>query len=57
MIFDRLVRQGIIVQVGEDRYYLDEEKEQEVRKRRLPILLVILIFVLIAFLIAMNASR
>lgn len=57
MIFDRLVSQGIIVPVGDDRYYLDEEKEHEVRKRLLPILLVIFILVLILALAAIAANK
>lgn len=57
MIFNRLVRQGVIVPVGEDRYYLDEQKEQEISRKRLPVLIAALFLVLILFLLIMNTSR
>ena len=56
MIFDRLVSQGIIVPVGDDRYYLDEEKEHEIKKRLMPVLLIIAILVLILVLASMYTN-
>ena len=54
IIFRKLVRDGIIVQAYQGRYYLDELREKNVGKRRRDIigiiLMVIAIIVLIAFL-------
>ena len=54
MIFDRLVRQGILVPAGNDRYYLDEAKEKETRRKRLPVVIIAMIILLIALLIIFN---
>ena len=53
VIFNRLVRNGILLATHDGRYYLNEIREKEVRKRRQDIigivLMVIAIIVLIAF--------
>lgn len=57
VIFDKLVRQGVIAQAGEDRYYLDQQREEEVRKKRIPLLIVALIVVLIVLLSVWTTNR
>ena len=53
VVFSRLVRNGILLPTQDGRYYLNESREKEVRKRRQDIigivLMVIAIMVLIAF--------
>ena len=56
-IFDRLVRMGIIVPVGNDLYYLDEQKEMQVRKRRILIMIVVSVLILIAMLLFINTQN
>ena len=52
-IFNRMVRNGILIPIHDGRYYLNEAREKEVLKRRQDIigiiLMVIAIMVLIAF--------
>lgn len=57
MIFDKLVRQGVIAQAGEDRYYLDQQKEEEVRNKRIPILIAVLVVILVVLLLVWTANR
>src|SRR5437868_5790124 len=49
--FHKLVRDRVLVAVNEERYYLDEEREVEVRKRRRTLLLALLILVAIGFVV------
>ena len=48
--FNRLVRKGVFVPVGEDFFYLDEEKEKQVRNTRSTVLVVVSIVLLIIML-------
>ena len=57
LIFNRLVQQRVLVPVNEERYYLDEEREAVVHKRRRTIAFIILILVVIGFLISMLTQR
>lgn len=53
MVFKKLVRQGVLVQVGnEERYYLDEVQEAMHRKRRLVLAGIVIAVVLAGLLIA-----
>lgn len=55
--FQKLVRQGILIRVNNERYYLDEEKELVYRKRRRSIAQVMFILILIGIIIALLATR
>jgi len=55
--FQRLVRQGVLIPVNDDRYYLDEEKEAVYRKRRRSIAQIMFILILIGILIAFLATK
>lgn len=57
MIFDRLLSQGIIVQLGSDRYYLDEIRELELKRRRTPLLLIVLMVLLVLIVFLLNAKK
>ncbi|MEO5889826.1 MAG: hypothetical protein ABIQ31_06205 [Ferruginibacter sp.] len=46
-IFNRMVRQGIIKNTGDGRYYLDEVREKEARENRHKFLLVLFATLLI----------
>ena len=47
LVFKKLLRQGIIIQAGNEKYYLDEIKEEQVRNRRQKLLLTIFMSLLI----------
>jgi hypothetical protein len=51
MIFYKLVRDRVLVAINEERYYLDEEREAEVAKRRRTIALALLILIVIGFIV------
>lgn len=57
MIFERLLSQGIIVQLDNERYYLDEIREQELKRRKTPVLMIVLIVLFILLMIALNMKR
>lgn len=50
-IFNRLVKSGILLQVHDGRYYLNESREKEVSKRRREVFAIILMIIAIAVLI------
>jgi hypothetical protein len=49
--FQRLVREGVVKPAGTERYYLDEEREFEVRKRRQSLVVVLMVLVIIGMII------
>ena len=49
--FQKLVRDGVVVPVNNERFYLDEEREAEVQKRRRNMVLVLLTLILIGILV------
>lgn len=51
-IFNSLVRKGILLQVHDGRFYLNEAREREVAKRRREILGIVLMVIAIVVLIA-----
>jgi hypothetical protein len=55
MTFNRLVRQKIIVPAGNDKYYLDENRDKTLRKRsNIIAIAAIIIIILIVFTIFMK---
>ncbi len=57
MIFERLLSQGIIVQLDNERYYLDEIRELELKRRKAPLLVIMLIIVFILLILLLNLKR
>jgi len=51
IIFNRLVRDGVLVPVNEERFYLDEEREVEVQKRRRKTALFLVALIIIGILV------
>lgn len=56
LIFQKLVRDGILVAVGEDRFYLDETRDAAVMRTRRKIVAVLLIVILVLLLSAAVAA-
>ena len=56
-IFQRLVDQGVIARTGNGKYYLDEGKEEEVRKRRKKLTTFLLFLFVLGMIIGYIASR
>ena len=56
-IYQRLVKQGVIDRAGNDRYYLDEVKEEELRKRRKKLTSFLLFLFVLGMIIGYLASR
>lgn len=50
--FNRLVRNGILVPIHDGRFYLNEAREKDVRKRRQEVIGIILMVIAIIVLIA-----
>ena len=50
LIFIRLVRQGIIISVNDDLYYLDEEKESAHRRRKQMIVAIVLLLITVGII-------
>lgn len=57
LIFQKLVRQGIIIPVGKERYYLNEQKEAEYRKRRQSIALVLVTLIIIGLILGAMLAK
>ncbi|MFL5807975.1 MAG: hypothetical protein ACJ749_00560 [Flavisolibacter sp.] len=55
--FRRLVREGVLIPVNPERYYLDEEREIEVRKRRQTLLAVFLVLLIIGMIVLYFTNR
>lgn len=52
LIFNKLVRQHIIIKADNDQYYLDEKREHEVmKKKRAIVITVMAVMIIIAMLI------
>jgi hypothetical protein len=56
LIFQRLVREGILVPVGNGRYYLDEVREAAVQRMRHRILAIVLLIVLVGLAISLISA-
>jgi hypothetical protein len=56
-IFNKLVREGIIVAADSERYYLDEVAEENVTTKRRKIVVFILFVVLLALAIVMGVLK
>ena len=52
LIFNKLVRQGIIMEAQRGYYYLNETREQAIRKKRLDILWTVMMMFAIVVIIA-----
>ena len=50
LAFNRLVRHGIIIPAGNDRFYLDVQKDAAARKQRVTFIIFILIAIIAALL-------
>lgn len=57
MIFQKLVRDGVIVNTNNNQFYLDEAAETELRKLRLRIIFMMLSVVAILFVIYLLVNR
>lgn len=51
-LFNKLVRKGILVPIHDGRYYLNEARENDVRKRRQEVIGIVLMVIAIIVLIA-----
>ena len=49
--FRKLVREGVVVPVSNERFYLDEEREIQVRKRRQTLVAILLILVIVGMIV------
>lgn len=52
LAFNKLVREGVIIETFNKRYYLDATKEEEQRRRRQTIIIMLLIFIISAMVIS-----
>ena len=52
LIFDKLVRQGVLVGVGNDRFYLNETRNRAVTHTRRKVLAVLIVIILIFLIIS-----
>lgn len=57
MLFQKLVRQGVLVKMGDDRYYLDETREAEMRNRRQKAVIIVLAILVIGLIIGYFSLR
>ena len=57
LVFNKLVRQGILVEVGNERYYLDLVKELEIKKQRHTMIMIFLGIILILMIIALFFTK
>lgn len=53
LIFNKLMREGIIIQTYHNRYYLDVAKEEEQRQRRRSIIIMLLILIISSIIISL----
>ena len=56
-IFNKLVREGIIVPIGNDRYYLDEVTEADITTKRRKIIAVTLFVIFLALAIVFGVLK
>lgn len=56
-VFRRLVQRGVLVAVGDGRYYLDEEAEARYRLQRQRLAMVLIGVALVLFVVSLLASR
>ena len=52
LAFNKLLREGIIIETFNNRYYLDVIKEEEQRRRRQTIIIMLLVFIISAMIIS-----
>jgi hypothetical protein len=52
LLFKKMVRDGVLVRTGNDSYYLDEQREAVLRKKRLTWLSLLLLAILVILLLA-----
>lgn len=57
LVFKKLVRQGILVEVGNERYYLDLVKELEIKKQRHTMIMIFLGIILILMIITLFFTK
>lgn len=57
LIFNKMVREGVLVALNKERYYLNERRDNEVRKKRQTIVLIFLAFLLIAAILSFLISK
>lgn len=53
LVFNKLLRRGIIIQTYDGRYYLDVSKEEEERRRKQLIVIMVLIFIISVLVISL----
>ena len=56
VIFDKLVRQRVLVAAGDGRYYLDETRDATVRRSKRKLVLVLLAIILVLLAIGLIAA-
>lgn len=57
LVFRKLVRQGIFVETGNGRYYLNEEREVAMRGKRLSALLLLLAAIIVILVVQFLMRR
>jgi hypothetical protein len=57
LVFKKMVRQGILVKVGNERYYLDLVKELEIKKQRHTMVMIVLGIILILMIISLFFTK
>jgi hypothetical protein len=56
-VFQKLVRRGVFVRLGNGRYYLDERKEEVYRRQRLNLVLLLVFLVVVGLMVFYFVGR
>ena len=56
-VFQKLVRRGVFVRLGNGRYYMDEQKEASFKRRRMNVVLFLVFLVVVGLMVFYFVGR